>query len=654
MSTVSKDSSSKPTPTRGSIELRIAHFNDVYQVADHLVTRDDGTQDNVNAAKFATLLKGITEQWEERRDGKKEGLTLFSGDLFSPSLASSITKGWHMTSVLNTLKVDAAVVGNHEFDFGYNHLSKLAKDTVAPWLLSNIIDTQTNGVPFPFKKYHIEERLGVRIGFIGLVQEEWVTTISKWPQHFEYRQMATVGKELSILLRDSAGAQKCDFIIALTHSHTSNDITLAKELFALSPSAPGYANIASKHGVDLLLGGHDHYYWASKGVTSWADYDVQQDIAGAASDEGDVLVVKSGSDFGDLSEIILKLKNTPSGSVRKKVIERKRHFTKEDTEEDEYMKRVVAHELPDIFEAMKVSILWTEVALDVRSEHIRCEESPIGNWIADSLREAYDDTLVNLGRKVKADGVIATAGELRGNGYFTASRPLTLLDLKRILLYDNPVVALELGGETLWAAMESGLSKWPDPAGRFPAISGFRVSWNGSLQSGHRVLGIWLQEKSTENGRPKVTERPVQRTSDPKYVILVGGYIAKGNDGYDVLNDKEKVKVILDEEDGNAKSKFLLVQEFLEELCHSAPKKSEREDTSSLDPFAKLRTRPQATSSDIGGTAIVTISLEKAIGNASHPSQYDAGDEEETETENLPRIHPVVDGRLKNEAGATR
>ena len=45
-------------------------------------------------------------------------LTLFSGDLFSPSLMSSIFKGSQMVDVFNQLGLDYAVFGNHEFDFG--------------------------------------------------------------------------------------------------------------------------------------------------------------------------------------------------------------------------------------------------------------------------------------------------------------------------------------------------------------------------------------------------------------------------------------------------------------------------------------------------------------------------------------------------------
>jgi 5'-nucleotidase len=98
------------------------------------------------------------------------------------------------------------------------------------------------------------------------------------------------------------------------------DVSLAHALLALSPSAQRKDNIYSSQGVDILLGGHDHVYYVSKGVTSWRDYDVTQEVLGAQNDHGDILVVKSGTDFRDLSEFTLELEDTPPGSVRKKVI----------------------------------------------------------------------------------------------------------------------------------------------------------------------------------------------------------------------------------------------------------------------------------------------------------------------------------------------
>lgn len=78
--------------------------------------------------------------------------------------------------------------------------------------------------------------------------------------------------------------------------------------------------MASEHGVDLILGGHDHIYFASRGVSAWENFDTSEKVLGAEADNGDVLVIKSGTDFRELSEMELELTPTPEGSVRKMVI----------------------------------------------------------------------------------------------------------------------------------------------------------------------------------------------------------------------------------------------------------------------------------------------------------------------------------------------
>jgi len=59
------------------------------------------------------------------------------------------------------------------------------------------------------------------------------------------------------------------------------------------------------------LGGHDHNYFVSKGVTGWEVYDLDTYNADAADGRGNVFIVKSGS---------ITLRDTPSGSLRNKVV----------------------------------------------------------------------------------------------------------------------------------------------------------------------------------------------------------------------------------------------------------------------------------------------------------------------------------------------
>jgi 5'-nucleotidase len=93
------------------------------------------------------------------------------------------------------------------------------------------------------------------------------------------------------------------------------DINLAKSLGArVSPDV-------SQHGVDLILGGHDHLYYVGKATTEWEAYEVDASLLGTDGDDG-VLVIKSGSDFRDLSSMVLELEDAPGGSVRRKVIKK--------------------------------------------------------------------------------------------------------------------------------------------------------------------------------------------------------------------------------------------------------------------------------------------------------------------------------------------
>lgn len=68
--------------------------------------------------------------------------------------------------------------------------------------------------------------------------------------------MKEVGLELSKELRDPNGPHRVDIIIALTHSRVPNDIRLAKELGAVSNR-----DTQNEHGIDLIIGGHDHVCW---------------------------------------------------------------------------------------------------------------------------------------------------------------------------------------------------------------------------------------------------------------------------------------------------------------------------------------------------------------------------------------------------------
>ncbi|KAF7354380.1 Metallo-dependent phosphatase [Mycena venus] len=579
----------------GTTVLNIAHFNDVYQVSDQKIY-PGGKEETINVTKFASSLFDITSNWKKREDGSKDGLTVFSGDGFSPSIESSVTRGRHMPPILNGLGVDIGVVGNHEFDFGFPQLKKLLTDTRFPWLLSNILDTNTGKVPEPLKDAHVIEKAGIRIGLIGLIEKDWIATITGWPENFEYQDMAKIGKELSVKLRDPAGEYKCDMIIALTHSRISNDIKLAKALFALSPTAQAKTNIGSEHGVDLILGGHDHVYWISKGVTEWDGYDLQTPHPDAKEDQGEVLVIKSGTDFQDISEVILTLKDAPDGSIRNKLIQEikgKRHVTRGTTAVNEDIKAIFDHELKTFSDSMSKPICITDVLIDVQSKTVRLQESVIGNWVTDCLRHAYDEALAKLGYD-KVDGVITGSGIFRG-GHIYQPGFITLGDLSTILPYPDPTIVVEIDANTLWDTFESGLSHHPSQEGYVRYSAEVRYLLTASFKGVSRpsqafvFLGTvgrrpatafseygCLLNPTASLGQMEslswLTREEVLRTSTRKYLIMTREYMWEGGDGYDALKGK---KLIITSENGQTMSalirKFLLGAQFLNQKIQQKP-----------------------------------------------------------------------------------
>ena len=69
----------------GAPDLRMLHYNDVYHL-DEMSAEPVG-----GLPRFITLCREYQEG--EQYEGQSKLLTLFSGDIFNPSLESTVTKG---------------------------------------------------------------------------------------------------------------------------------------------------------------------------------------------------------------------------------------------------------------------------------------------------------------------------------------------------------------------------------------------------------------------------------------------------------------------------------------------------------------------------------------------------------------------------------
>src|ERR1044072_8051486 len=78
-------------------------------------------------------------------------------------------------------------------------------------------------------------------------------------------------------------------------------------------------------------------------------------------------------------------------------------------------------------------------------------------------------------------------------------------DVLAELPFGNRVVLLELSGRDLRRAIENGLSRLPQPSGRFPQVSGMTVEFELAREPGSRITAIGVGARARRATRVAAT-----------------------------------------------------------------------------------------------------------------------------------------------------
>lgn len=416
----------------GPPDLRLLHYNDVYHI-------EGGSRDPVGgAARFVSLVSHYRSAPEFA--GQPELLTFFSGDAFNPSLESSVTKGRHMVPILNEIGTNVACLGNHDLDFGveqFGHLKDLCK---FPWLCANVEDPalgQGVSIGGVSKTVMLESSTGVKIGVIGLVEKEWLDTISSLPPGLVYINAAEAALKWVPQLRE----QGAEIVIAVSHMREPNDVRLATEI--------------PEGTIDIVLGGHDHHY-------------SHQIVNGCH-------VIRSGCDFRQLSYIEARRKSV-DGSIPGWNFDIIRRDTFKSTPEDEKTAQLVDKLTAGLKAKLEKPIGYTAVPLDGRFTTIRCKESNLGNFTCDLLRFYYN-----------TECALMAGGTMRGDQIYPPGL-IKLRDIVECFPFEDPVLVIRVSGASIVKALENGVSKLPALEGRFPHVSGIVFTFDSTRPAGSRVL----------------------------------------------------------------------------------------------------------------------------------------------------------------------
>jgi 2',3'-cyclic-nucleotide 2'-phosphodiesterase (5'-nucleotidase family) len=372
------------------------------------------------------------------RAERAKGNTLFihAGDAYSPSLLSGFDRGRHIVELLNAMRPDVFVPGNHEFDFGPAVFRERIAESRFPVLAGNI--REANGqAPANTADSRIVEVAGFRIGFYGLTTETTPRVSSSGDIRF--LPTMTRARELSAALRQ----QGADIVVAVVHIGFDEDQALVQGRLA-----------------DVVISGHDHnlvtFYDGRTVLTessSQADFVVSIDLRLMRAQVDGRPVLRWRPDF----RIVDSADVTPDPEIG----------------------AVVAGHEQALDRELNVNIGVATTPMDSRRATVRSQESAMGNLIADAMREA-----------VQADVGFTNGGGIRADRQYPAGHTLTRRDVLSELPFGNRTVLLELSGADLRAALEHGVSAVERGAGQFPQVSGMVVRVDLRRPAGQRVLDV--------------------------------------------------------------------------------------------------------------------------------------------------------------------
>ncbi len=185
------------------------------------------------------LLSGYVNKVREEEENV---LYVIAGDMVQGSLIDTEYRGISTIEIMNYLAPDVVSLGNHELDYGLEHLLFLEKMANFPVVNANLyIKKYFKRLMMP---HLVIKKAGLDILFIGIITEKVMDTISRDSMIGSFISIEEASREVGRIC-DAFRNDDIDLTILLTHIGFDSDRELAKFL------DPAW-------GVDMIIGGHSH------------------------------------------------------------------------------------------------------------------------------------------------------------------------------------------------------------------------------------------------------------------------------------------------------------------------------------------------------------------------------------------------------------
>jgi 5'-nucleotidase len=427
-----------PTAPRAPVTLSIAALNDFHGALYEKPSRDDPTR----ALGGLPWLAGALDVW---RAEDPDLIVLDGGDVFQGSWAVNKTHGAAAVEAFELMGVDAAAVGNHEFDYGpgaadTHPLRGALMDAAASadfhWLTANVYEGEARWAPEGIAPWAVIERKGVKLGVIGLTTTDTpqVTKRSNVVD-LEFRDVVASVKAAMSELPD------VDAIAVVGHlTGSCQPEGYFEPASACVADGEVGALLTGVPEIDVLVTGHMHTLMAARVGDTFV---LQNRSKGAVLGRVDLVIGPDGVD-ADASKLHAPwpIEHT---AVDPGCGDGVYDSAPQKLGEIEVTPSAAALELIERVEG-EAGNLCTEIGCVASPiAHSRGSESQLGDLVTDALLTAFDDV----------DVALTNSGGLRSD---VAEGPLRLEHVQAVMPFDNRLMLIELSGEKLLQTLTIGSS----------------------------------------------------------------------------------------------------------------------------------------------------------------------------------------------------
>jgi 5'-nucleotidase len=477
--------------------------------------------------------------------------------------------------------------GNHNFDKGVEHLQSMIDLAAAP-------STGTHGAhpgqPFRYVATNLSnmdanltgvDRIayftvgGIKVAVIGIVNEDAPSLVS--PGGFG-TMLPTDGVEATKKAGREARKAGAEAVIVITHKGMASVDPPAGTLMDFANALPGGL-------VDVVIGDHTNLQYSGT-----ADNGIlfHENLSFGASYAKTLLGVRPGKGPGVVSKSVAFV--SPAGGTlgADGPSRPDRLCTGNDSNGIPATATFCDQDILDMLDPYRTELAilldevigTTTVPFDRGGNIERRQEVPLGDLIADGMRETYgtdiafftgggirsqfpactykpvDTQLKRINWNSSHDGFLTCAGYQDGGGPYA----LTKGDVYSVITFGNNILTRNVTGAQLWKTLENGVSLCPATipasgtcAGRFPQISGFKFTFDKTRPSGcsgneDAGTGPITWACTADASQYRVTSvtwadgvTPIP--NDPTYVLsmAVVDFTNNGGDSYWMLADGQGV-----------------------------------------------------------------------------------------------------------------